>query len=87
MASAKKGYQGRSKKGYRGEKHVVLGMQQRDGELRFVHLREKKNFEGIKATIRANILAGERKYPCLTLKSTVSSLFSGVHSNSHWGYR
>jgi transposase-like protein len=60
-ASKKRPGMGRQRKGqYRGEKHVVLGMQQRDGDLRFVHLRQEKNFGGIKAAIRANILEGSR---------------------------
>lgn len=50
---------GKPLKQYRGEKHMVLGMQQREGELRFVQLRDK-NFPIIKATLHANIKRGSR---------------------------
>src|SRR2546423_9916768 len=38
---------------------MVLGLQQRDGELRFVHLRNR-NFADLKATLHNNIARGYR---------------------------
>jgi transposase-like protein len=58
--ASKKASGGKGRGQYRGEKHVVLGMQQRNGELRFAHLREKKNFDGIKSVLMANIALGSR---------------------------
>ena len=51
---------GKGRGQYRGVKHMVLGMMQREGELRFVHLREQRAFPILKATLHANILRGAR---------------------------
>jgi transposase-like protein len=53
-ASKKTGIQGESK-----DKKMVLGMQQRGGDLRLVHL-QSRNFPTLKATLYSNIAPGSR---------------------------
>jgi transposase-like protein len=54
-ATKKSGKQGSDRK----DKKMVLGMQQRDGELRLIHLPDR-HFPSIKAAIRDNIARGSR---------------------------
>lgn len=59
-ASKKKASGHRAKGPHRDSKHMVLGMQQRNGELRFVHLHKGYSFPQLKLVLDRNIARGSR---------------------------